>query len=227
MIPILCYVTDRNSLSVEPRQAALLVRVRDAIAAGVDWIQIREKGMEGRALSALTRECLSAAKDTQTQTIVNDRLDVAVACGAGGVHLGEESLPVRDVVEWYARRRGEKDGERKLAATFLIGRSCHSLEAARAAEADGASYIFFGPVFATPSKAKFGPAQGVEKLTEVCRSVRVPVVAIGGISLTNAAECYRAGAAGIAAIRMFQEAKDLRNVVNELRRIAGGAKPSP
>jgi thiamine-phosphate pyrophosphorylase len=226
MNPILCYVTDRNSLGAESREEALLAKVREAVAAGVGWIQLREKDLEGRALGEWTRNCVSVARGSQTQVIVNDRLDVAVTCDAAGVHLGEESLPVRDVVEWCAQRREASDGPSKLAATFLIGRSCHSLEAARAAEADGASYIFFGPVFATPSKAKFGPAQGVDKLAEVCRSVRIPVVSIGGISLSNAAECFRAGAAGIAAIRMFQEAKDLRGIVSELRRITAGTKAS-
>jgi thiamine-phosphate pyrophosphorylase len=126
---------------------------------------------------------------------VNDRLDVALATGAAGVHLGEKSLPLGAVIEWR-RSTGRSD--------FQVGVSCHSLESARAAEQGGADYIFFGPVYATPSKAAYGAPQGIERLREVCRSVEIPVLAIGGINLENAGACLEAGAAGIAAIRMFQ-----------------------
>jgi len=91
------------------------------------------------------------------------------------------------------------------------------LAAAVEAERAGADYIFFGPVFATPSKAAYGPAQGLEKLGEVCRSVRIPVLAIGGITLENAATCLDSGAAGVAAIRLFQESADPAAVVEQIR----------
>ena len=91
---------------------------------------------------------------------------------------------------------------------FMVGVSCHSLESARAAERGGADYIFFGPVFATPSKAAFGAPQGTERLGKVCASVEIPVLAIGGMNLENAGACIAAGAAGIAAIRLFQDAVD-------------------
>ncbi len=91
---------------------------------------------------------------------------------------------------------------------FQIGVSCHSIEAARAAERGGADYIFFGPVFPTPSKASFGAPQGIERLREVCATVNIPVLAIGGVTLENAASCVETGAAGIAAIRLFQESPD-------------------
>jgi thiamine-phosphate pyrophosphorylase len=112
------------------------------------------------------------------------------------------------VAEWW-RSAGR--------AGFLIGASCHSLEAAQAAEGAGADYIFFGPVFATPSKAAFGAPQGIERLREVCRSVTIPVLAIGGITVENAHSCFDVGAAGMAAIRLFQESADLSDVVNRLR----------
>ncbi|MGB8835926.1 MAG: thiamine phosphate synthase, partial [Candidatus Acidiferrales bacterium] len=119
-------------------------------------------------------------------------------------------------VAW--RRGGNAPGE------FLVGVSCHSLEQAREAESAGVSYIFFGPVFETPSKRAFGEPQGVPRLAEICRSVRVPVVAIGGVDENNAPECVRAGAAGIAAIRMFQEARDadaLKSAVQKIHRSVG------
>jgi thiamine-phosphate diphosphorylase len=93
------------------------------------------------------------------------------------------------------------------------------LEGAKAAVAGGADYIFFGPVFATPSKVAFGEPQGVKRLAEVCRSVPIPVLAIGGITLENAAACFTAGAAGIAAIRLFQDAPDPAATVEVLRKI--------
>jgi len=139
---------------------------------------------------------------------VNDRLDVALAAQAGGVHLGEKSLPPEEAQRLVGSLRREKD--------FLIGVSCHSLEAAKAAERSGAQYLFFGPLFATPSKAAYGAPQGLQRLGEVCRAVAVPVLAIGGITLENAADCLSAGASGIATIRLFQDAPDMAEVVRAL-----------
>lgn len=192
--------------SVEER---LLKKICGAVAARVDWIQIREKEMPARRLSALVRKAAEAAAGSQTRILVNDRLDVALACQAAGVHLGGASLPVAEVCRWC--RGGQAPPK------FLVGASCHSLAEARAAERDGADYIFFGPVLATPSKLAFGPPQGIARLEEVCRAVAIPVLAIGGISAENAGEAFRAGAAGIAAIRLFQQARDLSAVVARLR----------
>ena len=215
---ILCYISDRKGLGAdsggaEPevaRLARLTARIRDAVEAGVDWIQIREKDLSGKQLAELTRATAAAASGRRTRVIVNDRLDVAVAAGAGGVHLGRESLPVREVVAW---REKEKTARAELA-DFMIGASCHSLAEARAAADDGADYIIFGPVFETPSKMQFGAPLGLERLREVCSELRIRVLAIGGVDVENAAECFQAGAAGIAAIRMFQDAAN----VDELRR---------
>ena len=145
------------------------------------------------------RFAIAETRETSARVLVNDRLDVALAANAAGVHLGENSLPVEVVTEWR-RSSGRLD--------FLIGVSCHSLESARAAERGGADYIFFGPVFATPSKAAFGAPQGTERLREVCASVGIPVLAIGGVNVENVRECIAAGASGIAAIRLFQDAKN-------------------
>ncbi len=209
---ILCYVTDRRALGgrgIEELPALL----RRAAAAGIHWVQIREKDLPARELLGLVREAVAAAQGSATRIVVNDRLDVALAAGAAGVHLGEQSLPVAEVAAW--RRAAES--KTRVPAGFLIGASCHSREAALEAERAGANYIFFGPVFATPSKAVFGPPQGVGKLAEVCHSLSIPVVAIGGISAENFGECLPAGAAGIAAIRLFQRASDLAAVVNTLK----------
>ena len=208
--PIVCYVTGRKSLAAGEGGESVLGKIRAAAAAGVDWVQIREKDLSGRELLALAREAVAGCG--VARVMVNDRLDVALAAGAAGVHLGRESLSARDVVGWC--RGGNAPAE------FVVGVSCHSLEEAREAESAGASYIFFGPVFDTPSKRGMGEPQGVARLGEICRSVTIPVLAIGGVAEENAADCIRAGGAGIAAIRMFQDARDgaaMQDVVEQLR----------
>jgi thiamine-phosphate pyrophosphorylase len=235
MAATLGYVTDRKALA-SPDAALLMSVVRRAIAAGVDWIQIREKDLPGRALAALAREALAAARGSETRILINGRLDVAVAAHAGGVHLGSDALPLAEVAAWCAKNmpqfaaapRDKQDaglptasGQVPAGATaFLLGASCHSLAEAQAAERDGAHYIIFGPVYPTPSKMQFGAPQGLVRLEEVCRAMRIPVLAIGGITLDNARECLRVGAAGIAAVRLFQESEDLRKVVSEFRGVS-------
>jgi thiamine-phosphate pyrophosphorylase len=207
--PIICCVTDRRALGGDD-VGQLLAQIRRAIAAGVDWIQIREKDLSARVLLDLAGEAVQASRGSATRILINDRLDVALAAGAAGVHLGGESAPVAAVKQWCTEHFDS-------ARTFLIGRSCHSLAEAREAERDGADYVFFGPVFATPSKARFGPPQGLERFAEVCGAARVPVIAIGGVNAETARACLRAGAAGIAAIRLFQEAADLDEIVRRVR----------
>ena len=217
-VPILCYVTDRQALTksyeMDAREA-LLQKIRDAADAGVDWIQLREKDLSGKECAALTTAAITrtarpfASKQGAIRIFVNDRLDVAVSQTAGGVHIGENSLPVEKARELVSSRIPSQD--------FLIGVSCHSAEASTAAAKGGANYIFFGPVFATPSKAAYGAPQGLARLAEVCRAVSLPVIAIGGITLDNAAPCLTAGASGIAGIRLFQDAQDLTSLVKELR----------
>jgi len=215
--PILCYVTDRRSLPAAAAGAgesvpaggleALRAAIARVAAAGVAWIQIREKDLGGAELAAMTRDA-ARASGAGTRILVNDRLDVALAAGAGGVHLGEASLPVASVVRWM----------RKNATTgFLVGASRHSLEKALQAESEGADYVIFGPVFETPSKRVYGPPQGLERLSEVCKRLRIPVLAIGGVTLENAPACLAEGAAGVAAIQLFQNAADTAGVVTALR----------
>jgi len=221
--PILCYVTGRRALEracapspgnpISENSRAdlthtLLETIRKAAAAGINWIQIREKDLGTLALAELVRLADAATRATGARILVNDRLDVALSTGAAGVHLGEMSLPVEMVAEWR-RSAGRVE--------FRIGVSCHSVEAAREADVTGADYIFFGPVFATPSKAAFGAPQGIERLREVCRAVRIPVLAIGGVTVENANSCFAAGVAGVAAIRLFQESEDVSAVVSRLR----------
>jgi thiamine-phosphate pyrophosphorylase len=217
--PILCYVTDRSSLPLRPSaddRGGLLECIVASASAGVDWIQIREKDLPAREIASVVRDSLAVVKESRLRSasapriLVNDRMDVAFTERAGGVHLGENSLPVHDVSKWIHAL------EKSAPRDFLMGVSCHSLESAMATARDGADYIFFGPVFSTPSKAAFGAPQGLQRLKEVCSAVTLPVLAIGGITLENASACLEAGAAGIAAIRLFQDAIDLPVVVNQL-----------
>lgn len=216
--PIFCYVTDRSALEAAPIPSGPLPgdpvplhdSIRCAAAAGASWIQIREKDLDARPLVELARFAVGETRAAGAQVFVNDRLDVALAANAAGVHLGEKSLPLEAVIEWR-RSTGRLD--------FLVGVSCHSLESARAAARGGADYIFFGPVFATPSKAAFGAPQGIERLREVCTSVEIPVLAIGGMNLENTRACLVTGAAGIAAIRLFQNASNSAKLAAQLKAI--------
>jgi thiamine-phosphate pyrophosphorylase len=215
---VVCYVTNRKLLGADDAAKNIIARIDAAIAAGANWVQIREKDLAGRALLALARAAVRAAATRAASVFVNDRLDVALAAGAAGVHLGGESLRARDVIRWC------RDGN--APAGFRVGVSCHSVEDARDAERSGADYAFFGPIFDTPAKRKFGVPQGIARLAEACSAVPIPVIAIGGVDAGNGAECIRSGAAGIAAIRMFQEATDpagLRETVARLR--GASAKP--
>jgi thiamine-phosphate pyrophosphorylase len=222
--PIFCYVTDRQSLlpasaavSQQHSFGALLDSIAGAAAAGVHWIQIREKDLSGKDCSSLVRAALGSAKSSRSaaRILVNGRLDVAIAERAAGVHLGEDCLPVSEAKRLVSDLQLASSAQDVLE-DFTVGASCHSLAAATSAAAAGADYIFFGPVFPTPSKAAYGPAQGVSRLSEICRAVRVPVFAIGGITVENAAACLRAGASGIAAIRLFQDVRDLPAVMQRL-----------
>jgi thiamine-phosphate pyrophosphorylase len=217
---LLCYLTDRRLLSKPASLDALLQHIEWAAAAGVDWIQVREKDLSARELVDFTRRAIAtinraAVEKKGCRIIVNDRIDVALAAGASGVHLSTSSIPPSEAVTWLREGNAPKD--------FTVGVSCHSLDEAVSAEKARANYIFFGPVYETPSKLNFGAPQGIEKLAEVCRSIGIPVVAIGGITEENAVSCVRAGASGIAAIRMFQQAQDssaLAETVSRLRAIS-------
>lgn len=167
---------------------ALLSRVAAASAAGVELVQVRERDLDGRSLAALVRACLQAVNRRRTRVVVNDRLDVALACGADGVHLRGDSIPpaaARAIVP----------------AGFLVGCSVRTADEARVA-ARSADYLVFGTVFVSRSKPGH-PASGLSDLRETVASSRVPVLAIGGVAVANAASIATTGAAGVAAIDLF------------------------
>ena len=192
--PIICYVTDRRRLAATEaeRRQRLLTIVREAALGGVDLIQVRERDLGARALIALVVECLEAVRGTDAALVVNDRIDVALAAQAAGVHLRADSVAP----------------ERARALTgsgLLIGRSVHTVAAARmVADAGGADYLVFGTVFPSASKGTGRKAAGIGRLSAVVEAVKMPVLAIGGVSLERASEIGATGAAGVAGIGYFQ-----------------------
>lgn len=196
----ICYITDRHALEPQP----LLPFIVEAVRAGVDLLQIREKDLATRELLELVKGAVSAAEGTTTRLVVNDRLDVALAAGAAGVHLGTRSLPAAVV-------------RRQVSRGFLVGVSCHALEEAAEAEQAGADYVVLGPIFETPSKLAYGPPLGLEKLREVAARVKIPLLALGGISVERVVTCLQAGATGIAGISVFQSCTSLAERVRDLR----------
>jgi thiamine-phosphate pyrophosphorylase len=200
---LLCYITDRRQL----RSVSLTAVIRETARAGVDIVQVREKDLTSRELIALVEEAMRATREPGmrgTRVVVNDRVDVALAGGADGVHLAAHSMPVQVVRRFVPR-------------AFLIGVSCHSLGEAMAAESGGADYLVLGPVFETPSKLRYGPPLGLEKLRDITSRIRIPVLALGGITVERVRPCLEAGASGIAGIRIFQDCESVQERVRELR----------
>ena len=182
-------ITDRRRLGSD-WEPALVDRVAAAALAGVHLIQVREHDLDGRALTRLVERCLLAVRGTGARVVVNDRLDVALATGAHGVHLRGDSAPglrVRAIV----------------SRAFLVGRSVHAREEAERV-ADGLDYVVYGSVFETRSKSG-ASASGPRMLAEVTAATTRPVLAVGGITAGRAAEVARAGAAGFAAIGLFAD----------------------
>ena len=184
---IRCYITDRNALDGE----SVLGAIARNLAAGVEWIQIREKDLSSRALFDLVEGARALPNPYGSKILVNGRVDVALTAGAAGAHLPSGSPAPRS---WRPM----------LPAGFLIGVSCHSLDEVRQTEAEGADYALFGPVFSPRSKSSDLEPRGLESLARAARAVRIPVLALGGITTDNSAACIAAGAAGVAGISLFQ-----------------------
>ena len=195
--------TNAHTTSASEEFASVLELVSAAVAANVSLIQIREKDLTARVLQELVTASAKLTKASQTRLLVNDRADIAQAAGADGVHLTARSL-APDVVR------------RTFGPEFLIGVSTHSVAELREARDQNADFAVFGPVFATESKRSYGEPLGAAKLAEVVSDLSpFPILAIGGVTLDNATNCFDAGAVGVAAIGIFQHG-DLATTVNQL-----------
>jgi thiamine-phosphate pyrophosphorylase len=210
---LLFYITDRRQFSGDEnaRQRTLLAKIEEGTRCGVDVIQLREKDLSTRELEVLTRATLRVIGENSAQPVthllINSRSDVAIACGADGVHLRSDDLSPSDV-----RKIWTHGGH---PARPLISVSCHSkADVARAAD-EGADFAVFAPVFEKKDTPQ-NRAAGVDGLRQACGQ-KIPVLALGGVTLNNARACIDAGAAGIAAIRLFQQ-NDIAEVVRTLRR---------
>ena len=192
---VLCLVTDRHRLcsetvAFEPARRRLIAQAKWAVSSNVDLIQVREGDLEAADLARLVTDLVRVSRGSGTRVVVNDRIDVALACGADGVHLRHDSVRAKAV--------------RAITPVgFLVGRSVHGL-----AEAEGAGpvdYLVAGTVFPTPSKPAASPMLGLDGLAEVVRAVNVPVLAIGGITRERLDDVAATGAAGAAGIGMFSD----------------------
>jgi thiamine-phosphate pyrophosphorylase len=207
----LYYITDRRQFPGDDhqRERLLVAKIAECAAAGVEYIQLREKDLERRALEELVRKAMGVLGGSQTRLLINSRTDVALACGAHGVHLPANDLAASEVRAIFARAG-------KSEPVIVV--STHSATEVASAEAHGASFAVFGPVFEKTGSAN---REGLEQLRRICHRTEaaqpaMPVWALGGITLENAQQCIAAGAAGIAAIRLFQE-NDVHALVKKLR----------
>jgi thiamine-phosphate pyrophosphorylase len=177
-----------------------------AVSGGADVVQLREKNRPAREILTIAEKIRAICAESGTLFIVNDRPDIALAAGAGGVHLGQDDLSVAAV-------------RRMAPRPFVIGASVGDVEEAVSAERDGADYVVVSPVFATGSKADAGPELGIETVAAIRRAVRIPVVGIGGVTSSNAADVIRAGADGCAVISAVLSQPDIASAARSLREV--------
>jgi thiamine-phosphate pyrophosphorylase len=212
---VLYYITDRSQFAGGESDCsrALIDKVSEAASAGVDYIQLREKNLSARELERLARDVVVAVRENSptTRVLVNSRTDVALAADADGVHLRSEDVSAADVRDIW-RKVGARNAAR--IPTPIVAVSCHTVNSVEMAAAQSVNFAVFAPVFGKSGVVTAPPA-GLAVLAQVCQQ-GIPVFALGGITLENAAACLQAGAAGIAAIRLFQDNK-IEDVVSALR----------
>jgi thiamine-phosphate pyrophosphorylase len=212
LMRLLCYITDRLQFSgnEHEKRRQVLHRIAACAAAGVHYIQLREKDLNTRDLQELGAEAARLVlQNTGARLLINSRIDVALACGASGVHLPANDLPASEARAIFSRAGH---------ASPVVSVACHTAEEVASAEAHGADFAVFGPVFEKNGQRNH---PGLELLERACQRPHMaanamPVFALGGITLENAVRCRDAGAAGIAAIRLFQQ-NDVEDVMRKLR----------
>jgi thiamine-phosphate pyrophosphorylase len=224
---LLYYITDRAAFRGDERtrRLRLLDKIAEAASHGINYIQLREKGPPARELESLAREAMQIIRDTMksatgvrqpaTALLINSRTDVALASEAAGVHLPANDVSPEEVRAAWAGKRGVVALAPENSPQYpLIAVSCHSPQEVNQAASNQATFAVFAPVFEKKDAPGTSPA-GLEALRQACRA-RIPVLALGGVTLQNAESCMHAGAAGVAAIRLFQE-NDIATIVRKLR----------
>ncbi|MBM2838943.1 MAG: thiazole synthase [Deltaproteobacteria bacterium] len=192
----------------------LLNVVKAALEAGVRIVQLREKALSGNDLFNLAMELRLLTRKYGARLLINDRIDIAIAAEADGVHLGHQSIAAQD-----ARRAFESSSLIPHPSSFLIGVSTHSLEEALQAQSDGADFITFGPVYFTPSKAAYGQPVGTDKLKEAAEVVNIPIYALGGIRRENIEDVLRVGCYGVAMISAIMSADDVKKESEDIFKV--------
>jgi len=219
---LLYYITDRSQFRGDEstRRQALLAKVVGAASAGVEFVQLRENDLSARDLEILATDIVAALRDSaqakagcrelKTCFLINSRTDVAVAVGADGVHLRHDDVAPREV------RRMLEDTACRPPGTdrFRVGASCHTADDVVRAESEAVDFAVFAPVFGKRNAPGIQPT-GLDALQAAC-SAKIPVIALGGVTIDNAPSCLQAGAAGVAGIRLFQENR-IEDVVRALR----------
>ena len=185
-----------------------LSAVEEALQGGVRALQIREKDLNPNDLLALALEVKPLVQRYHAKLFINDRADIAVMAGADGVHLTETSIQAREVKNSFP--------------DLIVGVSTHSIEGARRAETQGADFITFSPIYETPSKANYGPPQGLDLLRQATQAVRLPVLALGGITLHRVPECLEQGAFGVAVISGIWDSTHIKQQSSEYTQNFGG-----
>jgi len=204
---LLYYITDRTQFpgNEDDRRHALLAKVKEAATCGIDFIQVREKDLSVRQLESLAREARVLVAPP-SRLLINSRTDVAIASGADGVHLRSDDIAPVEVRTIWA-----ETGSRNRP---MICVSCHKVDDVRHAASDGADFAVFGPVFEKIND-RDATSVGLETLRAACQE-KIPVLALGGVTIENAQACLKAGAAGIAGIRLFQNSR-IADIVRRLR----------
>jgi thiamine-phosphate pyrophosphorylase len=201
-------ITDRKLV---PGPSSLVTVIREALKGGVKAVQLREKDLETRELLRLAYRMRELTKKYKARLFINDRLDIALAVGADGIHLPQSGIPVGAV-----RRTVNALRITHHTSRLLIGVSTHSLEEAKRAEKEGADFITFGPVYRTPSKLKYGSPVGIKTLKEVSKKIKIPVFAIGGINIKRMNKVINTGAYGVAMISEIFKAQNIQKKTEEL-----------
>lgn len=204
---ILCLIADAEAA----RGRKISSIIEQAVCGGVNWVQLRAKNLETHEFLDLALEVSKVLEAKKTPLIINDRVDIAQACGASGAHLGQKDLPLPIARKILGKKK-------------RIGITVNTLREAKEAEAAGADYIGVGPVFSTLTKKELRPVLGLPGLKAIREKIKIPILAVGGINASNAGQVMECGVDGIAVVSAIMAAKDIRRATKKLIEAMGFCK---